>query len=83
MLNSKLKEPSRSIELISIKEQLEEIEKLITTANALIKKHNDIVDNYATERNKLVNEIWKFIIEDNRTRMSILSNIKMVYKWCD
>jgi len=69
LLNSKLKEPSRSIELTSTKEQLEEIEKLITTANALIKKHNDIVDNYATERNKLVNEIWKFIIEDNRTRL--------------
>lgn len=69
LLNSKLKEPSRSIELTSTKEQLEEIEKLITTANALIKKHNDIVDNYATERNKLVNEIWKFIIEDNRTRI--------------
>ncbi|WGH75029.1 AAA family ATPase [Tenacibaculum tangerinum] len=69
LLNSKLREPSRIIELISTKEQLEEIEQLITTANALIKKHNDIVDNYATERNKLVNEIWKFIIEDNRTRI--------------
>lgn len=69
LLNSKLKEPSRSIELTSTKEQLEEIEKLISTANALIKKHNDIVDNYATERNKLVNEIWKFIIEDNKTRI--------------
>lgn len=69
LLNSKLKEPSRSIELTSTKEQLEEIEKLIRTANITIKKHNDIVDNYATERNKLVNEIWKFIIEDNRTRI--------------
>ncbi len=69
LLNSKLKEPSRSIELTSTKEQLEEIEKLITTANLAIKKHNRIVDNYATERNTLVNEIWKFIIEDNRTRI--------------
>ena len=69
LLNSKLKEPSRSIELTSTKEQFEEIEKLISTANITIKKHNDIVDNYATERNKLVNEIWKFIIEDNRTRV--------------
>lgn len=69
LLNSKLKEPSRSIELTSTKEQLEEIEKLISTANISIKKHNDIVDNYAIERNKLVNEIWKFIIEDNRTRI--------------
>src|SRR5690606_8118023 len=47
----------------------EDIEKLISTANIAIKKHNDIVDNYTTERNKLVNEIWKFIIEDNRTRI--------------
>eukprot|EP01093_Parvamoeba_rugata_P013240 TRINITY_DN401_c0_g2_i6.p1 TRINITY_DN401_c0_g2~~TRINITY_DN401_c0_g2_i6.p1 ORF type:complete len:733 (-),score=161.55 TRINITY_DN401_c0_g2_i6:3455-5653(-) len=69
LLNSKLKEPSRSIALTSTKEQLEEIEKLISTANITIKKHNDIVNNYATERNKLVNEIWKFIIEDNRTRI--------------
>jgi wobble nucleotide-excising tRNase len=69
LLNSKLKEPSRSLELTSTKEQLDDIAKLISTANIAIKKHNDIVDNYATERNKLVNEIWKFIIEDNRTRI--------------
>tara|TARA_R110002050_G_scaffold45957_3_gene108366 strand:+ start:720 stop:2918 length:2199 start_codon:yes stop_codon:yes gene_type:complete len=69
LLNSKLKEPSRSLELTSTKEQLTDIAKLISTANISIKKHNDIVDNYATERNKLVNEIWKFIIEDNRTRI--------------
>lgn len=69
LLNSKLKEPSRSLELTSTKEQLEDISQLISTANISIKKHNDIVDNYATERNKLVNEIWKYIIEDNRTRI--------------
>lgn len=69
LLNSKIKEPSRSIAITSTKEQFEEIEKLIITANITIKKHNDIVDNYATERNKLVNEIWKFIIENNRTRI--------------
>lgn len=69
LLNSKLKEPSRSIELTSTKEQLEDIEKLISTANVSIKKHNDIVDNYATERNNMVNEIWKFIIEDNCTHI--------------
>ena len=47
----------------------DDIKKLITTANIAIKKHNDIVDNFANERNKLINEIWKFIIEDNQTRM--------------
>ncbi len=69
LLNSKLKEPSRSIELGSTKEQFNEIEELIKAANEAIKKHNDIVDNYTTERQELIDEIWKFIIDDNRTRI--------------
>ena len=69
LLNSKLKEPSRSIELVSTKEQFNEIEELIKATNEAIKKHNDIVDNYTTERQKLIDEIWKFIIDDNRTRI--------------
>lgn len=69
LLNSKLKEPSRSLKPTSTNEQLNDIAKLIKTANHTIKKHNDIVDNYTTERNKLINEIWKFIIEDNSTRI--------------
>lgn len=69
LLKSKLKEPSRSIELVSTKEQFNEIVKLVKTANEAVKKHNDIVDNYATERQKLVDEIWNFIIKDNRTRI--------------
>ncbi len=69
LLNSKLKEPSRSIELVSTKEQFNEIEELIKATNEAIKKHNDIVDNYTTERQKLIDEIWKFIIDDNRSRI--------------
>jgi wobble nucleotide-excising tRNase len=76
LLNSKLKEPSRSIELVLTKEQFNEIGELIKTANKAVKKHNDIVDNYATERQKLVDEIWKFIIEDNRTRIEYFIKYK-------
>ena len=66
-LNNKLKEPSRSIELVSQKEQLTLISDLIKSANTEIKKHNDIVADFTNQRNKLVNAIWKFIIEDFRT----------------
>ena len=66
-LNNKLKEPSRSIELVSQKEQLNLISDLIKTANAEIKKHNDIVTDFTNQRNKLVNAIWKLIIEEFRT----------------
>ncbi len=68
-INSKEKEPSRSIDLISTKEQLDEIAEIINTANEVIKKHNDIVNNYTTERQNLVDEIWRYLIEENRIRI--------------
>lgn len=65
-LNNKAKEPSRSIELVSLKVQLDLIAGLITNANAEIKKHNDIVGNFNTEKSCLIKSIWKFIIEEFR-----------------
>ena len=53
LLSDKIKEPSRAIKLTSTKEQFEQIKKLIETASKEIKKHNDIVINYETERSSL------------------------------
>ncbi len=69
LLNSKLKEPSREITLINTKEQLEAIGGLINAANQAIQQHNNIVDNYETERRKLINEIWKYLIHSNSTEI--------------
>lgn len=66
-LNNKIKEPSRSIGLISLKEQLDLITELINQANIEIKKHNNIVTNYANEKNNLIKAIWKYLIEEHRT----------------
>lgn len=66
-LNNKTKEPSRSIELISVKEQLDLISDLIENANTEITKHNDIVANFATEKTSLIQSIWKYIIEEFKT----------------
>ena len=66
-LNTKVKEPSRNIELLSLKVQLDLISGLITNANAEIKKHNDIVANFNAEKASLIQSIWKFIIEEFRT----------------
>lgn len=63
LLSEKAKEPSRSITLTPTKEQFENIKKLIESANDEIKKHNDIVSNYKSERNGLIQAIWKYIIE--------------------
>lgn len=69
ILNNKIKEPSRSFELIKVKEQLENIQQLITTTNEEIKKHNQIVLNYSTERLRLVHDIWKFITDENEAKI--------------
>lgn len=66
-LNNKLKEPSRKIELVQQAEQLTLIKDLIQNANDEIKKHNDIVKDYANQRNILVGAIWKYLIEEFRT----------------
>jgi wobble nucleotide-excising tRNase len=67
LLDNKIKEPSRSIKLTSTLEQLEKIEAIITNANIEIQKHNDIVDNFQTEKSQLTQSIWKFIIDENTT----------------
>ncbi len=69
-LLNKLKEPSRSIELISLNEQAELISELINNANAEIKKHNDIVVNYTTERSNLIKSIWKFVVEEHKLEIT-------------
>lgn len=67
LLHNKNKEPSRSIELISLKEQLKTIQKLISTANEEIKKHNIIVENYTAEKSNLIKFIWKYLVKEYET----------------
>lgn len=66
-LINKYKEPSRSIELVSVKEQLEKISELIANANEEIVKHNKIVANFNTEKNNLIISIWKYIANEFKT----------------
>lgn len=75
-LNNKLKEPSRNIELVSQKEQLNLLSDLIKNANAEIIKHNDIVTDFSNQRNKLVSAIWKFIIEEFKTDIEKFNSTK-------
>lgn len=65
-LNNKIKEPSRELELISTKDMTQTIELIIRTANETIKKHNDIVDNYRSEKQKLLISIWRYLVESFR-----------------
>ncbi|KAA3618721.1 MAG: hypothetical protein DWQ05_07095 [Calditrichaeota bacterium] len=75
-LNNKIKEPSRSIQLVPIKVQADLITRLIKQANIEIKKHNEIVTNYATERSKLIKSIWKYLIEEFKTEITAFNSQK-------
>lgn len=61
-INNKHKEPSRSINLVSTMEAQEKIKALITAANQEIYKHNQVVENLHHERQKLIMQVWKFVI---------------------
>ena len=62
LISNKLKEPSRSIDLVDVNPQMDEISQLIDDAQKEVDKHNKIVANFRGEHSSLVNEIWKFLI---------------------
>ena len=66
----KEKEPSRNIELISLKVQLELIAKLIDNANNEIQKHNRIVSNYKIEKSNLIKSIWEFVVDEYKSEIA-------------
>lgn len=66
-LENKIKEPSRSITLITLKKPLEAINKLIKEANTKIEKHNEIVKNFTSSKASLIKSIWRYITEEFKT----------------
>src|SRR5690606_24525850 len=69
LLNNKIKEPSRSIDLISVREQLGNIREIIQGANEEIKKHNHIVANYSAEKKELINDVWRYLSDEYKAHI--------------
>lgn len=68
-LQNKISEPSREVNLKSIKHQLDSLNLLLTEANTSIESHNKIVLDYTNQRNDLINSIWKYLVEDNKVEL--------------
>ena len=66
LLNSKSKEPSRRIDLLPSEKYLSEIKKIIQECNKHIKEHNKVINNFESERVKLIANIWSYIINENK-----------------
>jgi wobble nucleotide-excising tRNase len=67
LVNNKLKEPSRSLQMVSLKEQLDNLGILIKEANLSIDKHNFIIDNFKSEKLNLIQDIWRFLVTEFRS----------------
>lgn len=63
----KEKEPGRIVVLTETSTIIEAAYQLVIDGNVAIAKHNEMVDNYTTEKNRLISEIWTFLMAENET----------------
>lgn len=64
LLETKLAEPSRKIELEPILEFLEKLQALIVDANNATNSHNQTVANISTEKQTLTSQVWRFVVNE-------------------
>ncbi|MFL9481936.1 AAA family ATPase [Chitinophagaceae bacterium LWZ2-11] len=69
-LDTKLKEPSRKLQLEQTEHQFELLNKIINEANEEIEKHNDIVKNYEREKDGLIKNAWIYLVEEFRNEIT-------------
>ncbi len=61
----KEKEPGRTISLTEVATTISSMKQLVIDGNTAITKHNEMVDNYTSEKNALVADIWAFLMDEN------------------
>lgn len=69
VMTQKAKEPSRQIVLPSTKDIIEGINALIKSANDEIVKHNDLVNNFNSEKDNLIKSIWRFFVKSEYAKL--------------
>ncbi|MFF2499578.1 AAA family ATPase [Peribacillus sp. NPDC058075] len=66
LIQQKKKEPSRSIELVELSSFLKEVNTEITYANNKINEYNRLIENVKVEKENLINDMWRYIVEKNK-----------------
>lgn len=61
----KEKEPGRIISLTETAATTSSMKQLVINGNAAVTKHNEMVDNYTSEKDTLVADIWVFLMDEN------------------
>ena len=68
-IEEKLDESTRLIKLDSIRTVIDSIQILFEEANTEIREHNKIVENIQSEQFKLIDEVWRFLVEEIQPEM--------------
>lgn len=69
-MQAKLKEPGRKFEIEESCSYIDIASAIIESANKNIAKHNNLVQNYESERGKLTDDIWVFLVCEYRSLIS-------------
>lgn len=69
LLKDKISEPSIKISLDQISEEILGLSTMIKEANQRITEHNSTVDNIDKEKELLVSQVWKYVINELRLEL--------------
>lgn len=77
----KEKEPGRLVSITETDLTIDALTQLVIDVNAAIAKHNNMVDNYTSERNTLISDIWAFLMNENKALIDkFLNDIDTINK---
>ena len=65
-INAKEKEPSHVVSLSDISPDLDKLNNIITITYKNIEAHNNIIDNFKSEQDNLSNDIWNFVLDEQK-----------------
>ncbi|MFA7306365.1 MAG: AAA family ATPase [Hyphomicrobium sp.] len=66
LIARKKSEPSAIVALASLADVAAEIVEQLKAANVQITGHNELVDNIAAERKRLIAEAWRYVLDENK-----------------
>ena len=75
-ITEKDKESSKVVSLESIESILDLVKEMVEQANKRIKTHNETVDNLASEKSTLTDQIWKYIVNEANAEYAAYSTEK-------
>ena len=78
IMESKVKEHNRKFSLDCT--SFSEILQILQTANQKIENHNNMVNNYNSEKRKLTDDIWAFLMDEHEKEIKTYDEIRNIDK---